>query len=440
MSRRNLILLIIVLGITAIIFLAFLFTRGGTPEDPSEEGGGNFFSSWNPFAKDPAPPQDNQPVQIPDYENLPEEQLAAMKLKKISSMPIAGYGAFQKERLKEIPPAETGADEDVEGEPVVTIPPQTEFAPAVRYAEKENGIIYQTFADKIKQTKFSSTIIPKLYEAYFGNKGGTVVMRYLKGGDETIDTFVGVLPKEFIGEDARDDYEIKGSFLPEDVSDISLSLDSMKMFYLFEVGNGVVGTTLEFTNNRKTQVFDSAFTEWLSSWPNNNMISLNTKPASSVPGYLYKLDLSSRSVTKTLGPIDGLTTLISPTGNFVLYSGDDLALVLYNTSSRESKPVGLRSLPEKCVWARSEEVIYCAVPKSSPIGSYPDIWYQGGVTFDDQIWRINTSTLEATLLLNPVAEINGEEIDGIRLSLDEAENYLFFINKKDSFLWEFYLR
>jgi len=440
MSRRNFILTVIILFIVVLILLGFMYFNRGEPTDPNDpNGGGNFFSSWNPFSPKPTPEGDT-PIPTPDYENLPPEELAEMKLKKISTMPIAGFGIFLKERLKEV----LVQEEEVDGEEIAPLSqlilPETEFVTAVRYVEKENGIIYQTFADKIKESRFSSTVIPRIYEAFFGSRSEIVVMRYLQTDDETIETFVGTLPKEFVDVEPRDDNEIKGTFLPENTTEVAISADGNKIFYLFNSGLGTIGTTLEFLNNRKTQVFDSAFTEWLPWWPNNNMITLNTKPSATVPGYLYKLDLNNKNNTQILGDIAGLTTLMSPSGKTVLYAGGDLLLSLYNVDSREVIPLALRTLPEKCVWTPDEVYIYCAVPKNTSLGFYPDIWYQGGVSFDDQLWRINVSDLSTLLILNPTSEVNGEEIDMTRLSLDENRNYLFFMNKKDSFLWEFDLR
>ena len=85
---------------------------------------------------------------------------------------------------------------------------------ALRYVDRATGNIYQTFADKIEEKKFSSTIIPMVYEAFFGNNGNSVIMRYLKQDAKTIITFVGALPKEFLGADTTSDTEIKGAFLP----------------------------------------------------------------------------------------------------------------------------------------------------------------------------------------------------------------------------------
>ena len=95
--------------------------------------------------------------------------------------------------------------------------PATEFMPALRYVNKATGNIYQTFADKIDERKFSSTVVPKVYDAYFGNNGQSVIMRYLKD-DKTIETFIGALQKEYLGADSVGTNEVAGSFLPENIS------------------------------------------------------------------------------------------------------------------------------------------------------------------------------------------------------------------------------
>ena len=80
------------------------------------------------------------------------------------------------------------------------------------------------------------------------------------------------------------------------------------------------------------------------------------------------------------------------------------------------------------------------MPKFINAGLYPDIWYQGEVSFSDQFWKIDIQTGNATLLLDPLTVPGGEEIDGIKLALDKDEDYLFFVNKKDSFLWKLELK
>ena len=142
---------------------------------------------------------------------------------------------------------------------------------------------------------------------------------------------------------------------------------------------------------------------------------------------------------KILGDINGLTTLTSPDGKLILYGNGTLSLNIFHTDTRSSDLLGVRTLAEKCVWAGGNDILYCAVPNSINGALYPDAWYKGEVSFADAIWKIDLKSGTTTMLVNPVL-VKGEEIDGIKLALDESENYLFFVNKKDCFLWELELK
>ena len=449
MSKRNFILLIIILFIAVVVILGFFYFQKGPTSGGEGNEGTNFISRFNPFGnkKPTIPPPVTPPTDVSGYQPSSPTEEIKLKLKKVSSMPIAGFTVFSKERLKEVvgvTPNPTLAlpltGEGKNSKTTKPTPPLTEFMPALRYVDKATGNIYQTFTDKIEERRFSTTTIPKIYEAYFGAKAESVVMRYLKEDGRTIQTFIGNLPKEYLGADATPDNEIKGSFLPEGIKDLSLSSDSLSIFYLFNVGDNIVGTTLNLSNNKKMQIFDSPFVEWLSFWPNNKMITLTTKPASGISGYMYGIDTNSKNLSKILGGINGLTTLTGPNGRLVLYGNDNLSLNVYHADTKISEPLGVKTLPEKCVWSKAGEAVYCAVPKMIDFGSYPDAWYQGEISFSDQFWKVDIKTGNATIILDPATEVEGEEIDGTKLALEEKENYLFFVNKKDSFLWELKLK
>ena len=40
------------------------------------------------------------------------------------------------------------------------------------------------------------------------------------------------------------------------------------------------------------------------------------------------------------------------------------------------------------------------------------------------------------MISDPTQVVEGEDVDAVKLSLDQNQNYLFFMNKKDSYLWE----
>ncbi len=443
--------------VVAIIFGFFYFYRPASQTTGTAQGT-NFLANFLPFGtgKTTTPTSTTTPVNVSGYvPPVTTTEVANTSLKKVSSFPVAGFGVFMKERFKDVanptltlplsgdgsntvPPAKGGSGGLKTTTPKPTAP-LTEFAPALRYVEKATGNIYETFADSIDERKFSSTIIPKVYDAYFGNTGQSVVMRYLKDDNKTIETFVGVIPKEYLGADSSVANEITGSFLPENISDISVSPDTSKIFYLFDTGNSIAGVTLNLQTNTKVQVFDSPFTEWLSSWPNSKMITITTKPSVNEPGYVYAVNPDNQDLTKVLGGIKGMTTLTSPDGKMVLYGDNSLSLNVFDTDTGSSSLLGVKTLPEKCVWGSASDVVYCAVPKSIAEGDYPDSWYQGEVSFNDQIWKIDVKSGNTTMIADPFST-NGEDVDAIKLGLDGSQNYLFFINKKDSYLWELNLK
>src|SRR3989344_4862028 len=103
MQKRNFILLIIILLILLLAVLGFLYLNrnGDIIEDP---GGTNFLSQFNPFAtKVRQPPVvEIPPADVSDYVP-PQEEERSQQVFKVSSMPIAGYTVFLKERYVEIP-------------------------------------------------------------------------------------------------------------------------------------------------------------------------------------------------------------------------------------------------------------------------------------------------------------------------------------------------
>jgi hypothetical protein len=444
----------IIIGVVLIIFLFILgyafLSKPNTTNTTEQTTGTNFFSNIFPFLKSTS----NLTNSILDLLKPSEEKVAPQEtsLIKVSSFPIAGFGVFNKERFVEVPevsPAiiapttETTNTSSTTTNKIPEIkptPPPTEFIPTIKYVEKATGNIYQTYADKIDERKLSSNILPTIYESFFGfNKDSeSVIMRYLQENN-IIETFVRTLPKQILGGDIVEDNSTPGSFLPENITDLSISPDASQIFFLFNVQNSSVGITASSTGDKKTQIFVSPFTEWLSQWPNDRMITLTTKPSYNVPGYMYAIDPTKKDFNKILGGINGLTTLTSPSGKMVLYSGNNLSIYLYDTTTKNSKFIGLNTLPEKCVWDKTSTSIYCAVPKDIPAGQYPDSWYMGEISFSDDIWKIDIASGNTILVADPTNVQGGEEIDGIKLAVDENQKYLFFVNKKDSYLWEFSL-
>lgn len=316
--------------------------------------------------------------------------------------------------------------------------PQKESATAVRYVDRATGNIYQTFLDTLSEKRISDTTLPKIYEAYFGNNGKNVLLRLLEDDNATIATYAGQLPD--ITETGDSALATKGGFLERNIKNITLSPDNTKFFYLLPTEQNTVGIIADLSGSSRSQVFSSAFTEWLPEWVSDRIIALTTKPSALVPGYLYTIDIKTKETKKVLGDIRGLTTLYSPNGKKVLYSettgnGSSFTLSLYDTNTKQSAAIGIDTLPEKCVWASDNKTIYCAIPTTITPGQYPDIWYQGIVSFSDAIWKIDTVLGLSKIITTPEQD-NGIAFDGINLFLDVNEVSLFMTNKKDATLWQ----
>ncbi len=444
MSKQKLIILIIFLvGLTALFFAYLYFFPGSKAAQVVQKNAPNFFPFGSNVTKTtPGTTENNNSgLEIPNNTISPQSQL---KLKKVSSMPIAGFGIFNKEVYKDVSPITpiTAIGEEVTNTTPPPSAPTTEFIPTLRYADKATGNIYQARADKLDERKLSSTIIPQIHDGIFAKESTAVVLRYLKEDGRTIASFLGALPADTLGADTSEGAELKGIFLPDNTTEVSVSPDDSKIFYLYNTNNVSFGVVSGTAGEARSQVLISPFTEWLVEWPNFKMITLNTKPASGIPGYMYALDPEKKDLNKVLGGINGLTTNTSPTGKMVLYSSssdNSISLGMYDISNGNSIPLGIKTLPEKCTWTKAGDSLYCAVPKFLDSMSYPDSWYKGLTSFSDEIWKVDAESGSAVKIADPVEVLN-EDMDATKLTLDSDENYLFFINKKDSYLWELRLR
>jgi len=328
-----------------------------------------------------------------------------------------------------------GGDSNVAEPDTVATPDLTfEVVPAIKYIERSNGHIYQKYLDNDVEGKISNSTISTIYEAIFSGNTNSVIYRYLASDRKTVSSYLGTLGASV------------GEFLPENISDVAVSPDGSKFFYLAPSSGGVAGTIRSFGDIKKYQIFTSSFSEWVPQWANSQTIYLTTKASSSVLGYVYGLNTANGSFNKVFGGVSGLTTLGSPDGSMLLYSSSTRStssgqansgprLAIFNIKSRSNTNLELYGLPEKCVWTKDSSAIYCGIPNSVSQNE-PDSWYQGLTSFDDSFVKIDASS-GAYFNINTYM---GESIDATKLFLGNSERTLFFTNKKDSTLWSLEVR
>lgn len=315
---------------------------------------------------------------------------------------------------------------------------------AVRYMERGLGHIYETQLSTYAESRIVNETRSQIGEALWGNGGKSVVVRFVDDSDDgaikTRILNIGSSPVSFARGTSTESIstnflKTEEVFLPDFIPFMATAEDSAdKLFYL----EGSSGTITTFKDTNVSKIFSSAFTEWLPQFPNQKLVTLTTKPSATVPGHLFFLNTGTKAVTKTLGNINGLTTLTSRDGKLVLYSetkSGDPELSVYNVSENTFHPLYLQTLPEKCVWSfKKTTLVYCAVPQTLPKASYPDQWYQGLVSFSDDLWEIDTKTFITKKILTP-RTLGASVLDMTNLAVSSDDTFLIFINKTSGTPW-----
>ena len=302
-----------------------------------------------------------------------------------------------------------------------------------RYIERSVGHIYETSVSTYTEQRILNQTRSKNTEALWGNNGRTIALRSL--GDGTEESILTTLI------DITDLSKPTESRLPDSIPFMAMAEDGIGgLFYLENGYNLAVGSIATIQGKNATKVFRSSFTEWLPQFPNKNLVTLTTRPSAEVPGYLFFLNPTTKSLDKILSGIQGLTTLTNREGKIVVYSetvDKTPELSLYDPTKKSSKSLPFWTLPEKCTWGiKNTKVIYCAVPKNPASGTYPDSWYQGIVTFSDEIWKFDTETGLSTRLLS-LEDPTTPRLDMQNLTISSDDAYILFMNKVSGAPWLF---
>ena len=312
-----------------------------------------------------------------------------------------------------------------------------------RYIERGLGHIYETFLATLAETRISNETHAELGEALWGNGGKSVLIRYVdtanSGAIKTRILNMGGPMPSFAGASSTNTFmRVDQLFLPDFIPFVAPSEDaSDKLFYLENSASSAFGSTVTWRGVSTASIFSSTFTEWLPQFPNQNLVTLTTRPSANIPGYSFFLNTKTRAVTKILSGINGLTTKTSRDGKTVLYTetkNSAPTLYTYDILKKSVRALSLQTLSEKCAWsAKHVTVVYCAVPQTLPQAIYPDQWYQGLVSFSDSVWKIDTATGVTENIFTPPS------LDIINPVLSSDDSYFLFMNKVTGTPWVYRL-
>ena len=295
----------------------------------------------------------------------------------------------------------------------------------MHYIDRESGNIYEYGALNRSLTRISDKTLPGIQLASWAADGSVALVQFLAeaSGSQILNTYE--LPSNGAG----------GYFLDSNLAQATV-VNSNQLFTLAAGTDSSTGSLANIDGTNIQNLFSSPLTSLVVQGIGKTFIA-TTKASSEENGYAFSIGAGG-SLTPILGPDTGLTTLLSPSGQYLLYSytdGTSLHMDVLDLTSGSVTNLPLATFSEKCTWATDSASLYCAIPVAFS-GNLPDDWFQGAVSFTDRIWHIDLSSHLATLVVAP-SDVAKVDIDAVNLAVDPNSTVLVFRNKKDGSLWAY---
>jgi len=362
-----------------------------------------------PFGQGPTTPKTNKQATTTQNQNvidLSAIKQAIPRLREISANPIGGEALYNATNTT-----------------------------VIRYVDKATGHVSELNLDTDDQAQVSNVTIPQIAETLWGPNGKSLIFRYLKDGT-TIRSFYGAINSNATGTKPA----IEGIFLADNVRNMAASGGKILYFDPSVEGGRLIQAGMD--GSKKSIIWSSDFGEWGLSWNGSKTALVYSKPSGTENGSAYIINLANGQASKVDGDMPGLQASLSPAGDYVFIASatqGGLSSEIYSVAKKTAMPLSIATIADKCAWANTEKAIYCGFPTIIADGLYPDDWYKGTTSFADKLWKINLSTGETTLVLDPAAE-GLSEFDMTNLALDPSDSYIAFMNKKDMALWTYKIK
>lgn len=388
--------IIILIIIVVVAVMLFSFFRGGQEQPKTEQE-----SARLPLSEE-IKKQEKLALPITTIEEIKEkniEELPAFVLIQIASEPISGFKSLKDGKI--------------------------------RFADKSTGHIFEASLINGGKELISNTTLPKIFEVKWSEDGKKALFKYLE--EEEVKT----VSAEFSGTST------KGFILPQKILSFGYVSGSDNIFYLVPTGDNPENGTIiraNYKNQSQREIYSSPFTDFIVSFQKSDVLSLATRPSGIAPGFLYQYNLSTGSFNKILGDILGLEAKWDKKGEKFAFSGYDSdaqkpTLRFYNLKKQEVLASAFSGLAQKCVFSQIDaDIVYCAVPKNPSSGLYPDEWHQGLMNLEDEFFKVNLKTGETKMIYNE------RLFDVWDIEVAPNEDFLYFKDKEQEFLWAIKLR
>jgi len=302
---------------------------------------------------------------------------------------------------------------------------ETDVGSLFGYAINNGKLYYVDLLGNLKSSVSQNVIKENLSEIHSFSPNGKYILLSSGYPFETKYQLFDVAKNEFAS-------------LPAGIFSVTWDPASQKIAYLRKINDTSEIGTFSLSNKRGTRIIGLNVADGEISWPTKNEIYIADRPSVASPSSLWRLNLTTLSLTNIAKNETGLLVGWDLDGKNALkfsVSGPKIFFTLVDKNNKliwDFSTSGFITFPGKCAFGVNK--IYCAVPKSiNKSWILPDDYLKGKFFSEDTLYEIDLSTLSSGLPIIKPIYFGLEKIDAIELKM--TENKLHFINRYDQKLY-----
>jgi len=383
----------IIIGIVIVSLLVGVWVYLLLFNTPNENNDGNIFTNLGNFFSRDIDPEFPEDMSLPLEEEVPVVNTDG-NLRQLTTTSVIGFiDVFNEDNL--------------------------DFF--TYYAEMGTGHIYRINMDSGQEERLSNTTIPQANKAEFSPDGQTVAIR---SGNEVV---LGNLTAEG---------SLSNRKLPYEIVDFTFS-NRGELLFAERTSSGLVGKSLDPNTLNVSTIFNIPLQSVNILWSKDASTPhfVYTKPSNRLVGYLYSI----RSGRLHREPVSGLNLTAVANNDYIIFNtlNSDRAQVSHvlNRATGEIRETDLRVIPEKCSLSLRGN-LFCADPVNPTDSNYPENWYKGTFTTNDNLVQtyLDSDGNTSVYLVSPQAAV-GRELDITNLTSISLSTMLYFLNNSDKTLW-----
>lgn len=298
------------------------------------------------------------------------------------------------------------------------------------FVDRITGHIYGYSPDGMSPFQITNTTIPGIYDAYITQNGTKVFMRYFDNETSVIKTITAAIPIFIEGADPHPLTNLKS--LQDNISSFAVSESTNYFSYVVP---GYYGSSIYTVDSKNVSTsFSSPLREWTVVYGGETPYITNKASA-----YLEGSTFSMPKNIYNVGGKTGLISLPNRAGDLTLssmWSNFGLLTFISSKKTGETNTLGIKTLASKCAWMDITKIL-CGVPTTLTSGEegLPDDWYQGNISFSDDLFLIDTNNNNISSLLFSLTGETGNPFDIIHPQINKSLTSLLFTNKQDGSMW-----